>query len=86
MGLVPPRKAEMFLRLSAFPNYAAHLLSLRREMKEWRPGGYKRLLAKGSHSQVLVYLAVALLSVLTLLFILALTGTIGLWIIVKHVT
>lgn len=86
MGLVPPRKAELFLRLSAFPNYAAHLLSLRREMKEWRPGGYKQLLARGSHSQVLVYLAVALLSVLTLLFILALTGTIGLWIIVKHVT
>lgn len=86
LGLVPPRKADLFLRLSAFPNYAAHLLSLRREMKEWRPGGYKYLLTKGSHSKTLVCLGITLLSVLILLLLLAVTGTIGLWIIVKHVT
>jgi len=86
LGLVPPKKADLFLRLSSFPNYAAHLLSLRREMKEWRPGGYKNMLATRSQSQTVVYLGVGLLSVLTLLFILALTGTIGLWIVVRHVT
>jgi hypothetical protein len=86
LGLVPPKKAEIFLRLSAFPNYAAHLLSLRREMKEWRPGGYKYLMVKNSRSKTLVWIGIALLSVLTLLFLLAVTGTIGLWIIVRHVT
>jgi hypothetical protein len=88
LGLVPPRKATLFLRLSAFPNYAVHLLSLRKEMHEWQPRRFKDLFIKGSRSQEVwyTYISIAALVVLILVFMLGLVGTIGVWIILRHVT
>lgn len=88
LGLVPPRRAPLFLRLSAFPNYAAHLLSLRTDMERWKPRRFKELFMKDSGSQSVwfVYTSITILFVLILLFITMLTGTIGIWIIFSHVT
>lgn len=88
LGLVPPRKARVFLRLSAFPNYAPHLLSLRSGIREWRPRRFKELFIKGSQLRNVwyTYAIIAILIILLLLFSLAIIGTIGVWIILKHVT
>jgi hypothetical protein len=88
LGLVPPRKANLFLRLSAFPNYSAHLLSLRNEIQQWQPRRFKDLFIKGKQNPNVwhTYVGIAVLFVLILLFILGVTGTIGVWIILTHVT
>jgi len=88
LGLVAPRKGDMFLRLSAFPNYAAHLLSLRKEIEDWRPRQFKELFIKGSQIQTLwySYTIIAIVVVLILLFILVITETISIWIILRHIT
>ena len=87
LGLVPPRKSTVYLRLSAFPNYAPHLISLRRELTEWRPRHFKELFIKGWRTQNvwLMYALVVILILLGFCFLLALTGTIGVWIILRHV-
>src|SRR5208282_5049694 len=65
LGLVPPRKADLFFRLSAFPNYAAHLLSIRKEIQEWRPRKFKELFIKGSQIQTIWY-SYAIIAILTI--------------------
>src|ERR1700737_2819002 len=88
LGLVPPNQANLFLRLSAFPNYAGHLIALRKDMKEWRPRRFRDLFIKGSHthSVSIIYAGIAIILILVLFFLLAVTGTIGVWIILRHVT
>ena len=87
LGLVPPQKDSIFLRLSAFPNYAPHLQSLRNEMKEWRPTRFKESFIKTSNIEKgwYSYAIIAILVILTLLFILAISGTISVWLIFKHI-
>jgi hypothetical protein len=87
LGLVPPKKAKLFLRLSAFPNYATHLVSLRKDMKDWRPRHFKELFIKGSQAQGLWYTygIIGILILLILLIMIGITGTIGIWIILRHV-
>ena len=88
LGLVPPQKDTIFLRLSAFPNYAAHLQSLRNEMKEWRPSRFRETFIKTSNIEKkgwYSYAIIAILIILTLVFILAITGTISVWLIFKHI-
>jgi hypothetical protein len=87
LGLVPPRKSTVYLRLSAFPNYAPHLTSLRRELTAWQPRHFKELFIKGWRTQN-VWFTYALIVILTLLgfcFILAVTGTIGVWIMFRQI-
>jgi hypothetical protein len=88
LGLVPPRLANLFLRLSAFPNYAGHLITLRKELQEWRPRRFRDLFIKGSHtySVSIVYAGIAIILILVLLLGLAITGTIGVWFILRHVS
>jgi hypothetical protein len=87
LGLVPPPKANLFLRLSKFPNYAGHLIALRKDLQEWRPRRFKELFIKGSHthSVSIVYAGITIIIILVLLFLLAISGTIGVWIIHRQI-
>src|SRR5271154_4637178 len=86
LGLRPPPKSNLFLRLSAFPNYAPHLLSLRKDIRNWRPRRFKELFLKGSQThRYLTWTIITILTILILLFTLAITGTIGIWIILRHI-